>query len=96
MYTTNLAFLFDLFFLKMQTDVIMQQTRRNNDLPPAEPIALNSITLFLIIVSLLKLWFEQALASTGVVKFGRNKLISLLTFGHQQICPKYLLSNFVI
>ena len=73
MYTTNLAFFFDLIFLKMQTDVIIQQTQRNNDPPPAEPIALNSITLFLIILSLLKLWFEQTLVSTGVVSFDRKK-----------------------
>ena len=31
----------------MQTDIIMQQTQRNND-PLTEPIALNSITFFLV------------------------------------------------
>ena len=55
MYTTNLSFkfLFDLNFIKIQTDIIMQQTQRNIDKPPAEPIALNSITLLFVILLLL-------------------------------------------
>ena len=76
MYTTNLdfkfSFLFDLFFLKIQTDIIMQQTQKNNDPPPAEPIALNSMTLLFVAVPLLEFWFAIGLVNTGVVSFDRK------------------------
>ena len=59
MYTTNLGFKwsfpFDFNFMKIQTDIIKQQTQRNNDPPPAETIVLNSIALFFLLVSLLEL-----------------------------------------
>ena len=45
-------FSFVLNFLKIQTDVIIQQTQRNNNKPPAEPITLNKITLFFELFSL--------------------------------------------
>ena len=76
MYTTNLdfkfSFLFDLFFFKMQTDIVMQQIQRNNDPPLAEPIALNSMTLLFVLVTLLEFWFAIGLVNTGVVSFDRK------------------------
>ena len=72
MDATKLGFLFDIIFWEMQADIIVQQTQRNNDPPPAEPIALNSITLLFVSVSLLKLLFGLALVNTGVVSFDRK------------------------
>ena len=58
MYTTShgctLIFLFDLNFLKIPTDITIQQTQRNNNKPPAEPTVLNKITLFFALGLLFK------------------------------------------
>ena len=76
MYVTNLgfkwSFLFELNFLKIQTDIIMQQTQTKNDKPPTEPMALNRITLSFILVSLFDFWFELPVVRTGVESFDRK------------------------
>ena len=65
MYTTNLALkwpcLIDLKFIKIQTKIIMQQTQRNNNKPPAEPTEIKRTTFLFVLVSLLELWFSLAL-----------------------------------
>ena len=77
MFTTNLDFklplLFDLILSKMQTDIIMQQIQRNNDKPPAEPIAMNRIVLPFVLVSILDVSVGVMLASTRVVSFDRKE-----------------------
>ena len=65
MYTTNLAlkwpFLIDLKFIKIQTEIIIKQTQRNNNKPPAEPTEIKRITFLFVLVSLLELWIALAL-----------------------------------
>ena len=95
MHTTNLGFklplLFDLILSKMQTDIIMQQIQRNNDKPPAEPIAMNRIVLPFVLVSILDVSVGVMLASTRVVSFDRKE-----TDVTVNTCPSTIISELFI
>ena len=76
MYITNLgfkwSFLFDINFWQIQTDIIVQQTQRNNNKPPAEPITINKISASIVLVSLFDFKFGLPLAGTPVMLFGQK------------------------
>ena len=95
MHTTNLGFklplLFDLILSKMQTDIIMQQIQRNNDKPPAEPIAMNRIVLPFVLVSILDVSVGVMLASTRVVSFDRKE-----TDVTVNTCPSTVMSEVFV
>ena len=85
MYITNLRLKlscpFDLNFMKIQTNIIIQQKQRNNDKPPTEAIALNKITSSFVV----------PLVSTGIESFDRKETdITVNT------CPSTIISELFV